>query len=377
MYSCDSCGMGYSDDGVTQAALDGYYTELGKYGDLGVYADGNQGGLETEAPWELARARALANFIAANAPTDARVMDLGCSTGTLLVLLAEHGFTSLAGIEPLPSAVRIAREARGLEVAEGWITTIPEGEQFDVVVLSHVLEHVLEIHEALAIIHRALAPGGLLVVEVPDSHRFHRYLHVPFQDFNTEHVNHFSPTILSALIESAGYERVDWQNDVAGAGPDHPYPVVRGGWRHADAATPMAVTHADIVAHRAALEAYAAVSEDLFAHVDRRTLEIVGDSPFGVWGAGQFTMKWLRRPSFPVQQLAAVVDSATSRNGLRLLDHDVVHPAEVPATSWPPVMLAGSAYAAGAITDAAAAMAIPTRVESPFPESRTASGSAS
>ncbi len=369
--------MGYSDDGVTQAALDEYYAELGKYGDLGVYAGGDQGGLDTEAPWELARARALADVIAANAPTDARVMDLGCSTGTLLVLLAERGFTSLAGIEPLPSAVRIAREARGLDVTEGWITTIPDDGQFDVVVLSHVLEHVMEIHEALELIHRALAPGGLLMVEVPDSHRFHRYLHIPFQDFNTEHINHFSPTILSALIESAGYQCVDLQEDVAGAGPNHPYPVVRGGWRRADGATPMAVSGADTAAHKAALEAYTAVSEDLFIQIDQNTLEIVGDSPFGVWGAGQFTMKWLRRPAFPVQQLRAVVDSATSRHGLQLLDHDVIRPAEVPNGEWPPVMLAGSAYAAAAITDAAAAMDIPTRVESPFPESRPASGSAS
>ena len=366
MYACGACGMGYSDDGVTQEALDEYYAEMGKYGDLGVYAGGDQGGLDTEAPWELARARTLADFIATNARTDARVMDLGCSTGTLLVLLAERGFTNLSGIEPLPSAVRIARDARGLDVAEGWITTITGEGAYDVVVLSHVLEHVLEIHEALDLIHEALAAGGLLVVEVPDSHRFHKYLHIPYQDFNTEHINHFSPTILSALVESAGYECVALQEDVAGAGPDHPYPVVRGAWRRADHARPMDVGESDRAAHRAALEAYVDVSEEMFRHIDARTAELVGLDDFGVWGAGQFTMKWLRREAFPADQLTVVVDSAASRGGLRLLNHDVIAPGAVADDEWPPVMLAGSAYAAAAITDAAARMGITSRVASPF-----------
>jgi SAM-dependent methyltransferase len=364
--ACDTCGMGYSDDGVTQAALDEYYAAMGKYGDLGVYAGGDAGGLETEAPWELARAATLADFIAGVATADARVLDLGCSTGTLMVLLAERGFRNLSGIEPLPSAVRIARDARGLDVTEGWITTLPDPAAFDVVVLSHVLEHVLELREALDLIHGALAPGGVLVVEVPDSHRFHEYLHIPYQDFNTEHINHFSPAILSALIESAGYACESLQEDVAGAGPDHPYPVVRGAWRRADRTQAMSVAEEDRSAHRLALEAYAGASEAMFRRIDEHTAALVGSERFGVWGAGQFTMKWLRREAFPIEQLSLVVDSATSRDGLRLLDHDVVAPAAVAWDEWPPVMLAGSAYAAGAITDSAARMGIASRVASPF-----------
>lgn len=366
VYACGTCGLGYSDDGVTQAALDAYYAAMGKYGDLGVYAGGDHGGLETEAPWELARARTLADFIATNAPRDARVMDLGCATGTLMALLGERGFTALTGIEPLPSAVQIARDARGLDVAVGSITTIGGDGNYDVVVLSHVLEHVLEIREALDLIHHSLAPGGLLVVEVPDSHRFHRYVHIPYQDFNTEHINHFSPSILSALIESAGFECVALQEDVAGAGPDHPYPVVRGAWRRADRARPLDVGDADRAAHRAALEAYVNVSEDLFRRIDARTAEMVGADDFAVWGAGQFTMKWLCRQPFPIEQLSIVVDSAASKAGLRLRGYVVVAPSEIPKDAWPPVILAGSAYATAAITNAAARLGLSSRLGSPF-----------
>jgi SAM-dependent methyltransferase len=366
VYTCDACGMGFSDDGVTQRALDEYYAEMGKYGDLGMYAGGDDGGLGTEAPWELARARSLADFIAANAPADSRVMDLGCSTGTLLVLLRERGFNNVCGIEPLSSAVRIARESRGLDVSEGWITTLQGEGVYDVVVLSHVLEHVIGIHEALDLVHRALTADGLLVVEVPDAHRFHQYVHIPNQDFNTEHINHFSPTILSALVESARYECVALQEALAGAGPDHAYPVMRGAWRRAEHGHPIDVCDRDRESHRDALVSYTDISEEMFVDIDARTRELVRTDDFGIWGAGQFTMKWLGRDAFPDDQLTLVVDSAASRRGLRLRGHDVIAPGSVPRDEWPPVMLAGSAYAAAAITDAAARMGITSRVASPF-----------
>lgn len=104
----------------------------------------------------------------------------------------------------------------------------------------------------------------------------------------------------------------------------------------------------------------------MFAGIDARTRELVGATDFGIWGAGQFTMKWLRREAFPADQLTLLVDSAASRGGLRLLGHDVVAPSGVQDDEWPPVMLAGSAYAIAAISDAAARMGITSRIASPF-----------
>jgi SAM-dependent methyltransferase len=294
-------------------------------------------------------------------------MDLGCSTGVLLLLLQEAGFTELAGLEPLPSAVEIACEARGLDVEVGWITSIPDDGQYDVVVLSHVLEHVLDPRAALGQVHHHLAPGGLLIVEVPNSHRFHEYIHIPFQDFNTEHINHFSPAILSAFVDSVGFECIELQQDVAGAGPDHPYPVVRGAWRKGRAATPVATLPGEMSAHRTALEAYAAKSEALFTAIDRQTIELVGSQPFAVWGAGQFTMKWLRRSAFPLPQLDLLVDSAGSRVGLSMMGNEVVHPDTVGSGDWPPVILTGSAYAAAAIRKGARTRGIAAAIDSPFP----------
>jgi SAM-dependent methyltransferase len=57
-----------------------------------------------------------------------------------------------------PRGVDLALDARYLPFRDG---------AFDLVIASHVLEHVLEDHLALAEIHRVLVPGGLAILLVP------------------------------------------------------------------------------------------------------------------------------------------------------------------------------------------------------------------
>ena len=65
----------------------------------------------------------------------------------------------------------MARGTRGLDVDEGWITSLEEGTTYDVIIVSHVLEHVLDLREALTAMREHLVPGGILVAEVPDAQR--------------------------------------------------------------------------------------------------------------------------------------------------------------------------------------------------------------
>jgi 2-polyprenyl-3-methyl-5-hydroxy-6-metoxy-1,4-benzoquinol methylase len=95
-----------------------------------------------------------------------RVLDVGCGSGAFLALLRSHGWTP-AGVEPDPAA-REAASSRGLDVAPsledaaGW-------ERFDVVTMTHVLEHV---PEPIAFLERAverLRPGGRLLAVTPNA----------------------------------------------------------------------------------------------------------------------------------------------------------------------------------------------------------------
>jgi SAM-dependent methyltransferase len=76
---------------------------------------------------------------------------------------------SVQGVEPDPAAADTAR-ARGLSVATGTLedAAFPAG-RFDVVTLSHVIEHLRDPLGTLRECARVLAPGGRVIVVTPNA----------------------------------------------------------------------------------------------------------------------------------------------------------------------------------------------------------------
>ena len=363
VYICEACGFGYSDDGVTQADLDSYYATLAKYGDLALYSEDQElGELATEAPWELDRSRSLANYIGRALPADASILDVGCSTGTLIALLGQVGFVEVVGVDPLASAVRVARDVRGLDVHQGWIGSLEDFEVADGIILSHVLEHVLDLADSLRSIREHLSPQGRVVIEVPDASRFAEFVHSPYQDFNTEHINHFSPTTLTALMATHGFRKERLQQVMIKSGPAHPYPAIRGTWSVDDQSGKVGIAYGLPNGLREALVDYARVSEDLFRKIDEKILVETDGEDFILWGAGQLSMKLLARASFPRQRLRAIIDAAPTRRGKVLAGMTVVGPDDIAPDGWPACVVTGSVFAAASIAQTLRTLAVPARV---------------
>ena len=67
--------------------------------------------------------------------------------------------------------------------------------------------HVYDIPAFFAAARGSFAPGGYLYLETPDATRYEDYLYAPFQEFNTEHLNHFSPQSLKNTARHLGFSR--------------------------------------------------------------------------------------------------------------------------------------------------------------------------
>ena len=93
-------------------------------------------------------------------------------------------------------------------------------------VLSHVLEHVQDLRPSIAAVARLTAEGGCVYLETPDAARYAECLVAPFQDFNTEHINHFSLGCLVNLARTAGLAPERHGFKTLESPPPLPYPAV-------------------------------------------------------------------------------------------------------------------------------------------------------
>jgi SAM-dependent methyltransferase len=134
-----------------------------------------------------------------------RYLDVGCGSGSALGVAAALGW-SVAGVEVDRAAAQKARRfSRRVHTGDLLEAPFAPGE-FDVVTAFHVLEHVPDPVAAVRRMLEWLAPGGLLVLEVPNAGglgarlfgRAWSGLELP------RHLSHFTPATLERLVASAG-----------------------------------------------------------------------------------------------------------------------------------------------------------------------------
>ena len=134
-------------------------------------------------------------------PRQGRLLDVGCGNGAVLksagTLLPEwelHGYD--LNDKHRDEVLRLPGVA---SFTAGSLAKLPHP-QFDLIVLWHTLEHIAAPQGPLAELRDLLAPGGFLLVQVPDIER------TPFDLAVIDHTSHFSRRTLEILCRQTGFE---------------------------------------------------------------------------------------------------------------------------------------------------------------------------
>jgi SAM-dependent methyltransferase len=104
----------------------------------------------------------------ANLRRDARIIDIGTSTGSTLRMLRDLGYSRVTGIDPSDEAISYCA-SKGLgRVAKGSLANLEfDDDSFDFVFATDVLEHVENDLRGLQEICRVLSPGCQALITVP------------------------------------------------------------------------------------------------------------------------------------------------------------------------------------------------------------------
>ncbi len=139
-------------------------------------------------------------------PACGRLLEIGCGDGDFLVTAQAAGW-QVTGVDYSASACEKARlRLNHGEVLCGELQ--PDrfaAEQFDLCVLSDVIEHVRSPLDFLKEIHRLLKPGGTLFIATPSIGSWSaRLMRQKWMEFKAEHLTYFDPqTLQTALFKSS------------------------------------------------------------------------------------------------------------------------------------------------------------------------------
>ena len=98
-------------------------------------------------------------------PKESRILDIGCGEGLGLAYLKSLGYEKLFGVEMNP---RKAQQARKIAtVFEQDAHEMEISSKFDVVIMSHFLEHATDPVKVLKATRKLMQPSGRLLVVVP------------------------------------------------------------------------------------------------------------------------------------------------------------------------------------------------------------------
>lgn len=151
------------------------------------------------------------------------LLEIGCATGYFIEHALRAGF-NVKGIEISNYAAKQAKQLTGAPVFSGTIEQALAAQfvfpnELDVIVMSHILEHVDSPRSTLKIIFDLLNKNGIAIIRVPDIGGFDAKLHgINWEGLSIPyHFYHFTPSTLKRYITDAGFNVIEFDYWIHGS----------------------------------------------------------------------------------------------------------------------------------------------------------------
>jgi SAM-dependent methyltransferase len=195
LVTCNCCGMLFNDCDITENQLDLYYRKNEYYA---ASTGGGSGGLSPDDQW---RYEAIWEKVVPLIPNAPVVVDFGCGKGGFPFFLFQKGMTRCFGIEKSESCRDNAET--GFIIFDS-LEKLPV-QQTDLIILSHIIEHLLAPQSFISKISTLCSPGTILYCEVPNAASY--FGEQPqWERCYFEHLSHFTCSTLQQLWLNQGFE---------------------------------------------------------------------------------------------------------------------------------------------------------------------------
>ena len=124
--------------------------------------------LEDKHWWNVSRREIILKLLNPYFKKEAKVLDIGCSSGALIKQIISNNVVKVYGIDISKDAIKLSKD-KGLKNVKTMNASKLEFEdkEFDVIIASDVLEHIHSDLNALKEWRRVLKPNGHMILFVP------------------------------------------------------------------------------------------------------------------------------------------------------------------------------------------------------------------
>ncbi len=203
---CQNCGLIQTNPRMTSSAYEKFYNTA--YRRLYV---GDAEPTENFFDTQKFQGKRIANFIQNETQQPLRglrVLEVGCGAGGILHFLRDLG-AEVRGCDLGEEYLLYGVNKYGLPLTRGGIRSLPDTETYDLIIYSHVFEHVLDLSSELREVSKRMSADGMLYIEVPGVKNIMNAYRSDFlRLLQNAHVFHFSLKSLRNVVESAGFELV-------------------------------------------------------------------------------------------------------------------------------------------------------------------------
>jgi SAM-dependent methyltransferase len=134
------------------------------------------------------------------------VAEVGCAAGGILHYFKDY-CKNVVGCDFGTEFMKFG-QAKGLKLKVGGLECL-SGESPDVIIYSHVLEHIFDINKELDDIYKILPKKGLLIIDVPGVYNIDKAYGADFLRYlQNAHLFHFNAHTLSQIMAAHGFRTV-------------------------------------------------------------------------------------------------------------------------------------------------------------------------
>lgn len=250
-----------------------------------------------------------------------KVTDIGCATAYGLSLFKKDGW-SVLGLDASQSCVKLSKELYDVDVEQCFfdVNVLKKYHKFDLVIFSHVFEHLLNPDVIADQLHEILTDNGIVYIEVPNLQK----PEAPKCYFSFEHVNYFTPTSLTNLMTRNGFE-VDLL-ELFDNGPQISpyYPVIASTWKKSTKKVEIINNFDEAVL---IIDQFQQQADELIKKIQSIIDKVFNETQserIALWGGGIHTSQLLGETSLGQHRIGCIFDNDPKKYGIKLHDTTIV-----------------------------------------------------